>query len=147
MSRTFLMVKPTAVKTGHVGRIVDLVEKAGFRILAVASRRLTAGEAEEFYDVHRGKEFFGPLVEYITSGLTLGILLEAEDAVALLRRTVGATDPRNADPGTVRALFGTTLRRNAVHASDSPERVEHESAVYFGDCPRTVVEGSGSEAS
>lgn len=139
MSRTFLMVKPSAVRAGHVGGIIDVVEKAGFEILGAASRRLTETEAETFYDVHRGKEFFEPLVEYITSGLTLGLLLEADDAVALLRRTVGATDPKNAEPGTVRSLFGETLQRNAVHASDSQERVEHESAVYFRDCPRAIV--------
>ena len=138
MARTFLMVKPSAVGAGHVGGILSVVEKAGFKILGVASRRLTVAEAEVFYDVHRGKEFFEPLVEYMTSGPTVGLMLEADDAVALLRRTVGATDPKDAAPGTVRALFGETLRRNAVHASDSAERVEHEAAVYFADCPRAL---------
>lgn len=139
MARTFLMVKPSAVDAGQVGGIIAVVEEAGFRILGAASRRLTSAEAEVFYDVHRGKEFFESLVAYVTSGLTLGLMLEAADAVALLRQTVGATDPADAAPGTVRALFGETLQRNAVHASDSPERVEHESIVYFGDCPRTLI--------
>ena len=144
MSRTFLVVKPSAVSAGHVGGIVDVVEKAGFRIVGAASRLLTVAEADAFYDVHRGKEFFDPLVEYITSGLTFGLMLEADDAVALLRRTVGATDPNDAAPGTIRALFGESLRRNAVHASDSAERVEHESAVYFADCPRALEERAGN---
>ena len=133
------MVKPSAVDAGQVGRIIDVVEKAGFRIQGAASRRLTAAEAEVFYDVHKGKEFFESLVAYETSGLTLGLMREAADAVALLRQSVGATDPADAAPGTVRALFGETLQRNAVHASDSPERVEHESVVYFGGCPRAFV--------
>ncbi len=133
------MVKPSAVDAGQVGGIIDVVEKAGFRVLGAASRRLTPAEAEVFYDVHKGKEFFEALVAYVTSGLTLGLMLEAVDAVALLRKTVGTTDPADAAPGTVRALFGETLQRNAVHASDSPERVEHESVVYFGDCPRTLT--------
>jgi nucleoside-diphosphate kinase len=146
MARTFLMIKPSALDAGHVGGIVDVVEKAGFKILGAASRSLTPSEAEAFYDVHRGKDFFEPLVAYVTSGLTLGLMLEADDAVGLLRRTVGSTDPADAAPGTVRALFGETLQRNAVHASDSPERVEHESAVYFGDCPRTLISQTCEES-
>ena len=75
-------------------------------------------------------------MEYMTSGMTVGMMLEADDAIALLRRTVGATDPAEAAEGTIRAKFGESLRRNAVHASDSPGRVEHEAGIYFGDCPR-----------
>jgi nucleoside-diphosphate kinase len=145
MAETFLMIKPSAVAAGHVGGIIDAVERAGFKMRGAASRRLTRAEAEVFYDVHEGKEFFESLVAYVTSGLTLGLVLEAPDAVTLLRRTVGATDPADAAPGTVRALFGDTLQRNAVHASDSPERVQHELAVYFGDCPRALISQAGAE--
>lgn len=139
MDRTFLMIKPSAVEAGQVGGIIDAVERAGFGILGIASRRLTRAEAEVFYDVHAGKDFFEPLVSYVTSGMTVGLMLEATDAVAQLRKTVGATDPAAAAPGTIRAAFGESLQRNAVHASDSPERVEYESAVYFGDCRRTIT--------
>jgi nucleoside-diphosphate kinase len=136
MDKTFLMIKPSAFQAGHVGGIISAVENAGFTILGVTAKRMTADEAARFYDVHKGKVFYEPLLEYMTSGMTVGVMLEADDAVALLRRTVGATDPAEAAEGTIRALFGETLRRNAVHASDSPGRVEYEAGIYFGDCPR-----------
>lgn len=138
MSRTFLLIKPSAVKAGKVGGIILVLETAGFGIIGLTSKRMTREEAARFYDVHEGKDFYEPLMDYMTSGLTVGMVLEAEDAVALLRKTVGATDPAKAEAGTIRALFGDTLRRNAVHASDSPGRVEHEAGIYFGDCPRAT---------
>jgi nucleoside-diphosphate kinase len=139
MARTFLMIKPTAVAAGHVGGIIGKLERSGFTIVAIATRRLTREEAAFFYDVHAGKDFFEPLLDYITSAPTVGVMLEAPDAIAALRRVVGTTDPTSAEPGTIRAEFGASLRRNAVHASDSEERVRHESEVYFRDCPRTLV--------
>ena len=138
MARTFLMVKPRAVAEGLVGEIVTVIERAGFEIVGVASRRLTRAEAARFYGVHQGKPFFEGLVAHVTSGLTVGLMLEAPDAVAALRRIVGATDPAEALPGTIRALFGRSVRENAVHASDSPESVAVESELFFGDCPRTL---------
>lgn len=139
MEKTFLAIKPDAVAAGAVGQIVSLLEGSGFRILGVASRKLSVHEAARFYDVHAGKPFFDGLIEFVTSGMTVALLLEAPDAVRKLRSLVGATDPAEAAPGTMRASHGTDVRRNAVHASDSPERVEHETAVYFNDCPRTVI--------
>ena len=130
------MVKPGAVRDGHVGDILRVVEAAGFRIIGIVSKRLTRQEAERFYDVHVGKDFFEGLVEFITSGISVGVMLEGPDAVRALRRIAGATDPAAAAAGTIRAMFGTSVRENAVHASDSPGRVEVEAAVYFGDCPR-----------
>lgn len=138
MERTFLLIKPSAVAAGNVGGIITAVESAGFTIVGLASKRMTSEEAERFYEVHRGKEFYEPLLVYMTSGLTVGLLLEADDAIAFLRRTVGTTDPADAADGTIRALFGQTLRRNAVHASDSPESFERESGIYFCDCPRVM---------
>ncbi len=138
MSKTFLLIKPSAVAAHKVGGIISELEKAGFEILGLTSKRMTREEAERFYDVHKGKDFYEPLLDYMTSGLTVGLVLDADDAVVLLRKTVGATDPAKADRGTIRALFGDTLRRNAVHASDSPGRVEHEAGIYFGDCPRAT---------
>ncbi len=139
MSRTFLMIKPRAVAQGHVGEIIAAVERMGFAIVGVAARTMNEEEALRFYDVHEGKDFFAPLVAYITSGLSIGLLLEAPDAVSALRKAVGATDPAEAGEGTIRAAYGETVRQNAVHASDSPGRVKHESAIYFGDCPRALV--------
>ena len=122
------MIKPRAVAEGLVGEIVG-----------VASRRLTVSEAERFYDVHRGKPFFERLVAFVTSGPAVGLMLEAPDAVAALRRAVGATDPREAEPGTIRAAYGRSVTENAVHASDSPASVLLESAIFFDDCPRALV--------
>lgn len=133
------MVKPRAVREGLTGPILAELEKGGFRIIGLASRGLTSDEAHIFYDVHVGKPFFDTLLEFVTSGMTVGVLLEAPDAVPALRAFVGATDPEKAEPGTIRATYGRSLTQNAVHASDSPERVTHESAIHFGDCPRTIV--------
>jgi nucleoside-diphosphate kinase len=140
VDRTFLMIKPSAVAAGHVGGIIAAVEDAGFTIVGLTAKTMTTEEARSFYAVHEGRDFYEPLIVYMTSGMTIGLLLEADDAVALLRRTVGVTDPEEAAEGTIRARFGETLRRNAVHASDSPESVEHEASVYFSDCKRAVRE-------
>jgi len=139
MDRTFLMVKPRAVREAKAGLILSAVEEAGFRIVGLASRRLNREEAGRFYDVHVGKPFFDALVEFITSGMTIGVMLERDDAVPKLREIVGATDPAKAVAGTIRARFGSSLTENAVHASDSPERVEYESSVFFGDCGRAIA--------
>lgn len=138
MDRTFLMVKPGAVAEGLTGEIIAAVEREGFTIAGVASRRLTKGEAERFYGVHRGKPFFDRLVESVTSGPTVGIMLEAPDAVARLRKAVGVTDPAEAELGTIRAAYGRSITENAVHASDSAENVRFESAFFFEDCPRAL---------
>jgi nucleoside-diphosphate kinase len=139
MARTFLMIKPRAVSEGLTGEIVAAIEREGFAIVGVASRRLTRAEAERLYGVHRGKPFFERLVALASSGPTVGLMLEAQDAVAALRAAVGATDPAEAAPGTIRALFGKNITENAVHASDSPESVRLESGIFFDDCPRALV--------
>ncbi len=120
-------------------QILAMVEQSGFRIVGVAMRHLTGAEAGVLYDIHKGKHFFDGLVRLISAGPTVAVMLEAPDAIASLRRLVGATDPAEAAPGTIRARFGKDKSENAVHASDSPERVAHESSVYFADCPRTVM--------
>lgn len=139
MDRTLVVVKPHAVREKASGDVLAMVERAGFTIVGVAMRRLTREEAGVLYDVHRGKPFFDGLVELISGGPSIAAMLEAPDAIASLRRLVGSTDPADAAPGTIRARFGKDKSLNAVHASDSPERVAHESAVYFGDCPRTLM--------
>jgi nucleoside-diphosphate kinase len=139
-STAFLVIKPCAVADGHIGDIVAALERAGFSIAGIASRRLTAAEASLLYDVHQGKPFFAPLIEFITSGMTVGLLLSGP-GISALRTLIGATDPAEAAPGTIRAMYGRSLRENAVHASDSAERIEHESRFYFEDCPRTLIAG------
>lgn len=133
------MIKPRAVAEGLTGEIVTAIERGGFEIVGIASRRLTADEAERFYGVHRGKPFFERLVAFVTSGPTVGLMLEAPNAVPALRSAVGATDPGEAAPGTIRAAYGKSITENAVHASDSPESVLLESAIFFDDCPRALV--------
>jgi nucleoside-diphosphate kinase len=139
MARTFLMVKPRAVADGLTGEIVATIERHGFTVVGIASRRLTADEARRFYGVHEGKPFYERLVASVTSGMSVGLLLEAPDAVQALRKVVGSTDPTAAAPGTIRSEYGKNVTENAVHASDSPENVAFESAFFFDDCSRALV--------
>jgi nucleoside-diphosphate kinase len=127
------MIKPDAVTARKVGAILSEVERAGFEILDLRLVRLTAGEARRFYAVHEGKPFLGELVEFMSSGAAVPVRLEREDAVAKLRDLIGATDPKEARPGTIRALHAESKGRNAVHASDSPESARAEIEFFFGD--------------
>ena len=138
-SVTFLMIKPNAVEDGHVGDIIAALERGGFEMIGVASRRLTDDEARRLYDVHEGREFFEPLVEFITSGMVVGLLMRGP-GIEELRTFIGKTNPAEAQAGSIRALYGRSLRENAVHASDSWPRLEHEARFFFGDCPRTLTE-------
>ena len=138
-SVTFLMIKPNAVEDGHVGDIIAALERAGFAIAGIASRRLTDDEARRLYDVHEGKEFFEPLVSSITSGMVVGLLMLGP-SIDELRAFIGKTNPAEAREGSIRARYGRSLRENAVHASDSWTRLEHEARFFFGDCPRTLTE-------
>ena len=131
MDRTFLMIKPEAVRAGKTGEIIDLLIKNRFRIARMKQLTFDEARARSFYAVHDGKAFFAALVAYIVSGAVVGIELEKEGAVGLLRELVGATDPANAKPGTIRYMYGTDLQRNAVHASDSRESAEKELAIVF----------------
>ncbi len=133
VDRTFVMIKPDGVASGAVGQIISRFESMGFAILRLEMKRLVRDEAERFYKPHRGKEFYEHLVEFITSGPVVGILLEGPDAVSRVREAMGATDPSRAAEGTLRRLFGTTITRNAVHGSDSPENVLREAGIFFGN--------------
>lgn len=133
MNKTFLLLKPDALQKKVVGEIISMVERAGFNILNIRMKRWTREEAEKFYAVHRGKEFFEGLVEFMISGPVIGLLLEKENAIEHLRKLVGATDPSKAEPGTIRHKYGTNVRVNAVHASDSQESFEYEVKCFFGD--------------
>ena len=128
---TLGIVKPDAVVTGKAGAIVAHLQKAGFILRAARLVRLTRPQAEAFYEVHRGRPFYDELVAFMTSGPCLPMALERQDAVTQMRNVIGATDPAEAAPGTIRKLFAESKGRNAIHASDSPENAAREVAFFF----------------
>jgi nucleoside-diphosphate kinase len=130
-NRTLTIIKPDAFNSGKGGQIIAHLEKAGFKVIASRVMRLTEPQAQEFYAVHRERPFFTPLVRFMTSGKCMPIVLERTDAVAALRKTIGATDPAEAEAGTVRKLYAESKERNAIHASDSDENAERESKFFF----------------
>jgi nucleoside-diphosphate kinase len=129
--RTLTIIKPDAFNSGKAGQIIAHLEKAGFKVIASRVMRMTDAQAGEFYAVHRERPFFTPLVRFMTSGKCMPIVLERTDAVAALRKTIGATDPAEAEPGTVRKLYAESKERNAIHASDSDENAEREAKFFF----------------
>ena len=130
-NRTLTIVKPDAFNSGKAGLIIAQLEKAGFKIIASRVMRLTEAQGGAFYEVHRERPFFGSLVRFMTSGKCMPIVLERADAVATLRKVIGATDPAEAEAGTVRKLYAESKERNAIHASDSDENAERESRFFF----------------
>ncbi|HEX2190880.1 MAG TPA: nucleoside-diphosphate kinase [Longimicrobiaceae bacterium] len=133
MSRTLAIIKPDAVAAGNAGKIIAHLEGAGFRIVAMKMVHLDREQAGEFYAVHRERPFYGELVEFMTSGPSIPMALEADDAVAKYRETIGATDPAEAAEGTIRRLYAESKGRNAVHGSDSDENAATEIRFFFGD--------------
>jgi nucleoside-diphosphate kinase len=131
MNFTLAIIKPDAVGRGLAGKVLAHLEEAGFRIRAIRMMHLTDAQAREFYAVHRERPFYESLVRFMTSGACIPVLLEADDAVARLRETIGATDPAEAADGTVRKRFAESKERNAIHASDSDENARREAAFYF----------------
>ncbi len=131
IERTLAIVKPDAVERGLQGEILKRIQEAGFQIVAVKSLRLTQAEAEGFYAVHRGKPFFAPLTEFMSSGKVVVLVLEAENAIARWRNTMGATDPAKATPGTIRRDFGTSIQNNCTHGSDAPDTAAFEIGYFF----------------
>jgi nucleoside-diphosphate kinase len=132
IERTLFIVKPDAVQRRLIGRILAHVEERGFRIAEARLTSLTREQCQEFYAEHLGKPFFNDLVEFMTSGPVVLTCLEREDAVATLREVIGATDPGQAAPGTVRKLYAESKGRNSVHASDSPASADREVKLFFG---------------
>ncbi len=130
---TLGIVKPDAVAGGKAGKIVAHLEGAGFALRAARLVRLTESQAAAFYEVHRGRPFYDELVRFMTSGPCLPMALEREDAVAHLRTVIGATDPAEAAPGTVRKLYAESKGRNAIHASDSQENAAREVGFFFSE--------------
>ncbi len=131
--RTLSIVKPDGVRKGLIGEVIRRFEKEGIRIAAMRMIRLTRGEAEGFYAVHRERPFFGSLTEFISSGPVVVMVLEGEDVIARNRRLMGATDPKRADKGTIRADFAHNVEQNIVHGSDAPETAETEIRYFFSD--------------
>ena len=130
---TLAIIKPDAIAARLTGKILAHLEQAGFTVRAARLVRLTTRRAEEFYAVHRERPFFGSLVTFMTSGPALALALERDDAVAVLRDVIGATDPAEATPGTIRKLYAQSKERNAIHASDSPENALQEVRFFFPD--------------
>lgn len=133
MQRTLTILKPDSVAAGKTGLILAHLEKEGFRLAGLKKTRLSAEQARTFYAVHRERPFYDALVSFMTEGPVVVAVLERQDAVAHLRQTMGATDSRKAEPGTVRALYGTDIERNAIHGSDSAENAATEVAFFFGE--------------
>lgn len=126
------MIKPDAVEAGHIGAILEKINGAGFRIVAMEMTQLSRKDAEAFYDVHRERPFFGELVDYMSSGPIVAAILEKDNAVADFRTLIGATNPAEAAEGTIRKLYATSIAANAIHGSDSDENAAIEGAFYFG---------------
>ncbi|MDH3526030.1 MAG: nucleoside-diphosphate kinase [Gammaproteobacteria bacterium] len=140
IEQTFSIIKPDAVAKNIIGEIYSRFEKGGLRIVAAKMLHLTRAQAEGFYAVHKERPFYSDLVEFMTSGPVMVQVLEGENAIMKNRELMGATNPQDADPGTIRADFATTVDENAVHGSDAPATAKDEIAFFFGDsgiCPRT----------
>jgi nucleoside-diphosphate kinase len=139
VSLTLAILKPDAVESGKAGKILAHLEGAGFRVRALKLLRLSKEQAGAFYAVHRERGFYAELVEFMTSGPVVPIVLEASDAVAKLRTVIGATDPAEAARGTVRKLYAESKGRNAIHASDSDDNALREVAFFFSEHERLGV--------
>jgi nucleoside-diphosphate kinase len=132
-NRTFTIIKPDSVRKGNFGKIISRIEAEGFRILGVKKIGLSQRQAQAFYAVHKERPFYGSLVEYMTSGPVYVAALERDNAVAELRKLMGATDPTKADAGTIRKEFGESIEQNAIHGSDSDENANIEIAFFFAE--------------
>lgn len=140
IERTFSIVKPDAVAKNVIGEIYSRFEKAGLKIIAAKMLHLTREQAEGFYAVHKERPFFNELVDFMISGPVMVQVLEGDNAIALNRAVMGATNPKEAEPGTIRADFADTIDENAVHGSDGPDTAKTEIAYFFSDnelCERT----------
>jgi nucleoside-diphosphate kinase len=131
MSRTFIMIKPDAVKNKHMGDIIARIEKEGFKILAMKYTKLQENDAKEFYKVHKERPFYGELCKDMSAGPILVAALERENAVLHWREVIGATDPKEAKPNTIRALYAESKGANSVHGSDSDENANQEITFFF----------------
>jgi len=132
--RTFTMIKPDAVANGYIGDILAVITKGGFRIAAMKYTHISKAQAEVFYEVHKERPFYGELTEFMSSGPIVAAILEKENAVADFRKLIGATNPADAEEGTIRKQFAESMSKNAVHGSDSDENACIEGAFHFSGC-------------
>lgn len=135
-NRTLTMIKPDAMNRGYAGAILDMISKAGFRIVAMKQTKLSIEKAGEFYAIHKERPFYNDLVTFMSSGPIIAAILEKENAVAGFRKLIGATDPSKADEGTIRKLYATSIGENAVHGSDSDENAKIEGDFFFSALER-----------
>jgi nucleoside-diphosphate kinase len=131
IEQTFAIIKPDAVAGGHTGQILGMIEKAGFRIRGLKMTRLSKQQAEGFYEIHRERPFFSGLVQFMTEGPVVVLVLERDNAIKHWREVMGATNPANAAEGTIRKHFAKNIERNAVHGSDAPETAANEIPFFF----------------
>ena len=131
METTLTIIKPDAVAAGNAGNILAHLEREGFRILAAKKLSLSEAQAKAFYEVHRERPFYDSLVEFMTSGAVMPVALERDNAVDYLREVMGATNPEEAAAGTIRSLYATSIEKNAIHGSDSPENAAIELGFFF----------------
>jgi nucleoside-diphosphate kinase len=131
IERTLTIIKPDAVRAGHIGDIIRIFESNQFKIVAARLVKLSKQEAEGFYAIHRTKGFFESLTNFMSSGAALVMVLEADNAILRLREAMGATNPANAAPGTIRKLYAASIESNAVHGSDAPETATYEIGYFF----------------
>lgn len=130
-NQTFTMIKPDAVAAGHIGAILNQINQAGFKIVALKLTQLSTQTAGRFYEVHKARPFYGELVDFMSSGPIVAAILEKDNAVEDFRKLIGATDPAKAEPGTIRANYAKNVGENAVHGSDSDENAALEAAFHF----------------
>ncbi|WP_181304663.1 nucleoside-diphosphate kinase [Rufibacter sp. XAAS-G3-1] len=128
---TFTMIKPDAVQDNHIGGITKMMEEAGFRVVALKKTRLTEERAGQFYEVHKERPFYGDLVKYMSSGPIVAMILEKDNAVLDFRTLIGATNPAQAEEGTIRKIYAKSMEANAVHGSDSDENAQIEGNFFF----------------
>ena len=133
---TFSIIKPNAVRTGKTGPILAMINEGGFEIAAMRMVKLTLSQAESFYSIHKGKPFFDSLIEFMTSGPVVVMILKHENAVDQFRKLIGATDPAKSEPGTIRRTFAVSVQMNAVHGSDSVENAIKEADFFFSGIER-----------
>ena len=133
---TLTMIKPEAVRNGNIGNILAKITSGGFDIIAMKYLKLTRDQAEKFYEVHQARPFYNDLVEFMSSGPIVAAVVKKENAVEAYRKFIGSTNPKDAAPGTIRALYGTNIQENAVHGSDSDENAIKEASFFFNELER-----------
>ncbi|MBS1688449.1 MAG: nucleoside-diphosphate kinase [Bacteroidetes bacterium] len=135
-NRTFTMIKPDAVRAGNIGNILQMINAAGFKIIAMKYTKLSTEKAGQFYEVHKERPFYGELTEFMSSGPIVAAILEKDNAVADFRKLIGATNPAQAEEGTIRKKYAASIGENAVHGSDSDENAKIEGDFFFSGLER-----------